>query len=467
LEALEEQGAVRRTHGGAFYTGGSPKLPHFVDRQAAEWEKKKQVGAAAAGLVEDGDTVLLDGGSTTYEVALRLVGRPIQVVTNSLPVANLFVSGSNTDLVLVGGYVHNRSGVALGQYANEMIAKLSVRRTILSAAAVNEEGYYNSNLLLVETEQAMIAAADEVIVVADSTKFGFRSLSRVAELGAADRVVVDAAITPAWRDRLAAAGVNVLVAGGSGSSKSRHKVSVPTANLPTPLSAMLARAALDRSTIEQVVRQIVLAQLGGANGSASTASEPHQPNLVVSISARHCHLTDEHVEVLFGNGHTLTPEKDLYQDGFYAAAETVMVVGPNKRRMLPSVRVLGPTRPASQVELAFTDAISLGIDIPVRPSGKIAGTPGCVLVGPKGVVELKEGVIRAERHVHMSLRDAEHYGVKAGDRMSLAIESSCGLVLRDLLVRADATSKLEVHLDTDEGNAADVDHAVRMELLKQ
>ena len=95
------------------------------------------------------------------------------------------------------------------------------------------------------------------------------------------------------------------------------------------------------------------------------------------------------------------------------------------------------------------------------------GTPGCVLVGPKGVVELKEGVIRAERHVHMSLRDAEHYGVKAGDRMSLAIDSSCGLVLRDLLVRADATSKLEVHLDTDEGNAADVDHAVKMELLKQ
>src|SRR4029450_3273106 len=126
--------------------------------------------------------------------------------------------------------------------------------------------------------------------------------------------------------------------------------------------------------------------------SAATASEPAKPNLVVSISARHCHLTDEHVEVLFGPGAKLIPDKPLYQDGFYAAEQTVMVVGP-RRRMLPTVRVLGPTRSASQVELAFTDAISLGIDVPCRDSGKIKGTPGCVLVGPKGVAELSEGVI--------------------------------------------------------------------------
>ena len=213
---------------------------------------------------------------------------------------------------------------------------------------------------------------------------------------------------------------------------------------------------LDRQTVERLVRQIVLKR-------AQAASEP---KLVVSISARHLHLTDGHVETLFGAGQKLTPMKNLYQDGFYAAEETVMVVGP-KRRMLPSVRVLGPTRPHSQVELAFTDGISLGIDLPVRPSGKIAGTPGCVLVGPKGVVELKEGVIRAERHVHMSLEHARHYGVKNGDRMSLVIESSCSVVLRDLLVRADETSKLEVHLDTDEGNAADLDHAWKVELIKQ
>jgi len=211
---------------------------------------------------------------------------------------------------------------------------------------------------------------------------------------------------------------------------------------------------IDRGRVERIVRELVLKYAPSS-----------WPKLVVSISARHCHLTDEHVEVLFGKGHKLTPEKPLYQDGFYAAEETVMVVGPRKR-MLPSVRVLGPTRPASQVELAFTDGISLGIDLPVRPSGKIAGTPGCVLVGPAGVVELKEGVIRAERHVHMNREHARHYGVKNGDRMKLRIESTCTSVLEDLLVRADATSKLEVHIDTDEGNAADLDHATKVELFK-
>ena len=134
--------------------------------------------------------------------------------------------------------------------------------------------------------------------------------------------------------------------------------------------------------------------------------------------------------------------------------------------MLPTVRILGPTRKQSQVELAFTDGISLGIDIPVRQSGKIEGTPGCVLVGPAGVVELKEGAIRAERHAHMSPQDAAHYGVTDGDRMSLRVHSACPTVFEGLLVRADAKSKLEVHLDTDEGNAADIDHAAKVELFK-
>ncbi len=225
-------------------------------------------------------------------------------------------------------------------------------------------------------------------------------------------------------------------------------------------TASLQRTPLDRDTIERIVRQIVLKSAPAASGKSAL------PDLVVSISARHCHLTDEHVEILFGAGHKLRPQKDLYQDGFYAAEETVMVVGP-KRKMLPTVRILGPTRPFSQVELAFTDGISLDIDLPVRASGKIAGTPGCVLVGPRGVVELKEGVIRAERHVHMNMDHAATYGVKNGDRMDLLIQSSCSLILKDLLVRADATSKLEVHIDTDEGNAADLDHATHMELVKQ
>lgn len=226
----------------------------------------------------------------------------------------------------------------------------------------------------------------------------------------------------------------------------------------------MSSATLDRAAIEQIVRQIVLNQTssGAAAPVAKTA-----PNLVVSISARHCHLTDEHVEILFGKGAKLTPGKPLYQDGFYAAEETVMIVGP-RRRMLPTVRVLGPTRPASQVELAFTDSISLGIDAPVRHSGKIEGTPGCVLVGPKGVVELQQGVIRAARHVHMSFQDAAHYGVKNGDFMKLRIEApQCTVVFEDLLVRADATSKLEVHIDTDEGNACFLDQANKVELFRQ
>lgn len=224
----------------------------------------------------------------------------------------------------------------------------------------------------------------------------------------------------------------------------------------------MTTATLDRPTIERIVRQIVRQQFAFANGKALSA----EPNLVVSISARHVHLTDEHVERLFGPGRVLTPMKPLYQDGFFAAEETVMVVGP-RRRMLPSVRVLGPTRSYSQVELAFTDGISLGIELPVRASGNIAGTPGCVLVGPAGVVELSESVIRAERHVHMNVRDAQRYGVQNGGRMKLRIESSCTMVLEDLLVRADETSKLEVHIDTDEGNAADLDHATKVELLRQ
>ena len=143
-----------------------------------------------------------------------------------------------------------------------------------------------------------------------------------------------------------------------------------------------------------------------------------------------------------------------------------MVVGP-RRRMLPTVRILGPTRSFSQVELAFTDSISLGIDAPVRHSGDIAGTPGCVLVGPKGVVELKEGVIRAARHVHMNAGDAARLGMKNGEFVNLRIESpQCSVVLEELKVRADDTSKLEVHLDTDEGNACNLDAATKVELLK-
>ncbi|MCA9112281.1 MAG: phosphate propanoyltransferase [Planctomycetaceae bacterium] len=225
----------------------------------------------------------------------------------------------------------------------------------------------------------------------------------------------------------------------------------------------MSATTLNRADVERVVRDI-LSRRVSLNGAPSS----NKPNpLVVNISARHCHLTEEHVEILFGKGRTLTPVKDLYQEGYYAAEETVAIVGP-RRRILPEVRVLGPCRGDSQVELAFTDSISLGLDIPVRISGDIQGTPGCLLVGPAGSLELKQGVIRAMRHVHMSPADMAHHGVKDKDLMHLRVESpGCTTVLENLSVRGgDDKIKLEVHLDTDEGNAINLENATHVELIK-
>lgn len=212
LDYLEESGAARRTHGGVLYTGPSPKIPHFDERQAMNWDKKRLIARSAAQLIEDGDTVLLDGGSTTYELARELVGRPLQIVTNSLPVASLFTAGDRSDLVFVGGYVHARTGVTLGPYANQMLEDLNVRRAVLSVSGANERGFFNSNLLLVETERVMMRVADEVVVVADSTKFGRSSLAHLCELGRIHVLVVDGGICPEWRRRLTDAGVRVVIA---------------------------------------------------------------------------------------------------------------------------------------------------------------------------------------------------------------------------------------------------------------
>lgn len=221
---------------------------------------------------------------------------------------------------------------------------------------------------------------------------------------------------------------------------------------------------INRESIEAMVRQIVA---GVLEKDTEPQAEPVAPELVVSVSARHVHLTDQQVETLFGKGQTLTQKKELYQTGFYAADQTVMVIGPRKR-MLPNVRVLGPTRGAGQVELALTDAISLGIDAPVRHSGDIKGTPGCVLVGPSGTVELKEGVIRAARHVHMNPAEAAYYGVENGDMADLQVESpGCSMTFSDVLVRVADAGRLEVHIDTDEGNACNLDAATSVKLIPQ
>lgn len=212
IEALEDQGLARRIHGGVLYVGSGIKVPHFDSREPGQWDLKRAIAQRAASLIEDGDTVLLDGGSTTYEVARLLVGRPLHVVTTSLPVANLFASDTNSDLVLIGGNVCPRTGVVRGPYADQMLSRVRVRKTVLSAAAVSEEGFFNNNLLLIETERAMMQAGKEVIVVVDSTKFGNQSLGHICSLGTVDYVVVDSQISDHWRNKLSAAGVNLLVA---------------------------------------------------------------------------------------------------------------------------------------------------------------------------------------------------------------------------------------------------------------
>jgi propanediol utilization protein len=223
---------------------------------------------------------------------------------------------------------------------------------------------------------------------------------------------------------------------------------------------------LDRDVVERLVRQALSRQVGEGNGHARAAvAAPYTPKLMVNVSARHCHVTQEDLERLFGKGHQLRPFKWLYQDGFFAAEEAVTVIGP-RQRIIPNVRILGPCRDHSQVELAFTEAVMLGLDIPVRKSGDHRGSPGCYLMGPADMVRLERGVIRHERHVHIGPRDADYYGVKDGDRLHLRVKSTCSAVLEDLLVRMAPQAKLEVHIDTDEGNAVDLPHATRLELFK-
>jgi putative phosphotransacetylase len=216
-----------------------------------------------------------------------------------------------------------------------------------------------------------------------------------------------------------------------------------------------------RAVIEHMVRQAVYQRLGRPLPRPAAA-----PNaLLVNVSARHCHLTQEAVETLFGKGHQLTPHKWLYQDGQFAAKETLTLIGP-RSRVISNLRILGPCRNLNQVELSYTDGIALGFELPLRISGDIKGTLGCMLMGPAGFFEMSEGVIRAMRHVHMSPADATYYGVKAGGEMGLKIGGRCGLTLDKMLVRVDPSFKLEVHIDTDEGNACNLQPDTHCELTK-
>ena len=188
-------------------------------------------------------------------------------------------------------------------------------------------------------------------------------------------------------------------------------------------------------------------------------------NFIVETSARHVHLTQEDLETLFGKGHELTKKKDLSQPGQYACEERVTVVGPKKE--LAGVSILGPVRPASQVEISLTDARSIGVDAPIRESGDVAGSGACKLVGPCGEVELKEGVIAAKRHIHATPEDAEKLGVKDKDVVSVKIDTDGrSLVFGDVVVRVSPKFALAMHIDTDESNAAGCGREVYGEIVK-
>lgn len=183
----------------------------------------------------------------------------------------------------------------------------------------------------------------------------------------------------------------------------------------------------------------------------------------IGVSARHVHLTRDVLESLFGPGYELTPMRKLSQPGEFAAEETVTIVGP--KGAIERVRLLGPLRKFTQVELARSDGLRLGLDLPVRRTGDLAGSPGITLVGPRGTVVLSEGAIRATRHIHMTPGDAERFGLRDGQVVRARIEGPRSLVFENVLVRVSSRFVLDFHIDTDDANAAGVTTGCLAEVL--
>ena len=232
--------------------------------------------------------------------------------------------------------------------------------------------------------------------------------------------------------------------------------------------------------IQDVVKSVMQKLNSGIaqNPSVNTSSESQVANgklkmaetvgagkkVVCSISVKHVHLCREHLDILYGKNYEPVILKELYQPGNYAYKETVTIVGP-KLNALQNVRILGPLRSKSQVELAKTDCIILGIDAPVRPSGNLEGTNSCVLIGPKGAVYLNEGVIRANRHIHLSQEDADYFAIKDNDEVDVRVPGPKGLTFNNVQVRVSKDFLTEMHIDTDDGNAADVVNGTLAEIV--
>jgi len=178
-------------------------------------------------------------------------------------------------------------------------------------------------------------------------------------------------------------------------------------------------------------------------------------SIPVEISNHHVHLTRDSLNVLYGKGYELSKLRDLSQPGEFASNEQVSIVGANMR-VIEKVRILGPIREYTQAELSITDGYFLGLDLPTRISGNIKGSPPIIFIGPKGVLTLSEGAIRAARHIHMTPKDTEYYQVKNGDRVKVEVSGEHGVIYKDVVIRVSEKSKLALHLDTDEANAANI-----------
>lgn len=184
----------------------------------------------------------------------------------------------------------------------------------------------------------------------------------------------------------------------------------------------------------------------------------------VSMSNRHLHVSKEHLEILFGAGHELTKMKDLSQPGQFACDEKVDLVGP--KSTIKGVRILGPVRPETQIEVSVFDARTLGIDAVVRASGNTNGTPGCTIVGPKGQVTIDKGVIVAARHIHMHTDDAPKFGVKDKDLVKVRVGKDRAVVFENVVIRVHPEYALDMHIDIEEGNAAGIQNGEQGEIIK-
>lgn len=206
LETLEKQGLVERTHGGAIYRQPPPlrngPMTVLAERLQENVAAKKAIGAYAAGLVQPHQTVLLDGGSTVFYAAGQIAARPLQVVTSSLPIANLFADDDQIELLLIGGNLYPRSGVLVGPIATGCLADLHANLMLFSVAGIHDDACYNQNMAMAQVEQVMLQQSTESVLLMDSTKFGRKSLTRVCGLEEVDRIVTDAGIETAWRQAL-------------------------------------------------------------------------------------------------------------------------------------------------------------------------------------------------------------------------------------------------------------------------